>query len=79
MCNVSDEVIPQNYDDPRQVEELVRRNRVIFSKLRGTQAFWDEQKTRINHMIAALGVPTAWVTFSSADTFWPDMEKYLQS
>jgi len=28
-------------------------------------------------MIALKGTPTAFVTLSSADCYWPDMEKYL--
>jgi hypothetical protein len=56
----------------------LQEDRIIFSTLRGTHAFWDKQKAKINHMIAALGPPTARVTFSSADTFTPDIEGYLR-
>ena len=51
----------------------------MFSILRGTQAYWEKQKSRIRHMIAMKGPPTAFATFSSADVFWTDIEDYFQS
>lgn len=58
---------------------MLKRKSIVFSALRGTQAFWERQKSRIRHMIAMKGAPTAFATFSSADNFWPDIERQFES
>jgi hypothetical protein len=58
---------------------LISQNRLIFMAIRGTGPFWESQKTRISHVIADRGAPTAFVTFSSADTRWADMEALFNS
>lgn len=67
----------QNFNDSKEFDDLIKRKHVIFSQLRGTQPYWEKHKGRIRNMIALKGTPTAFVTLSSADCFWPDMEKYL--
>jgi len=67
----------QDFKDSKQLDELIKRKHLVFSQLRGTQAFWEKQKHRIRHMIALKGSPTAFVTLSAADNFWHDLELYL--
>jgi len=69
----------QDFADSKEMEALVASNRLIFAGLRGTPGFWDGQKTRINHTVADRGSPTAFATFSSADTRWSDMEEVFNS
>jgi hypothetical protein len=63
----------QDFSNSKEMEELIKRKNIIFGILRGTPVYWERQKSRIRHMIAMKGPPTAFVTFSSADNFWPDM------
>ena len=75
----SSNVIYQDFENSKDFDELMRRKHIVFSVLRGTQAYWEKQKSRIRHMIAMKGPPTAFATFSSADNFWVDIEDYFKS
>jgi hypothetical protein len=50
---------------------LLNKN-ILFSSLRGTGPFWEKKKNNVLRMMEALGPPSLWCTFSSADTHWPD-------
>lgn len=63
----------QDFANSKEMEDLIRRKNIVFGTLRGTPAYWERMKSRIRHMIAMKGAPTAFATFSSADNFWPDM------
>lgn len=67
----------QDFKDSKQLEDLIKRKHLIFGNLRGTPPYWEGEKNRIRNMIALKGKPTAFVTLSSADSYWPDLEKYL--
>ena len=72
-------VTTQNFRHSEQLERLIRRKHIIFNSLRGTAAYWEKQKLQIKHMIALKGTPTAFLTFSSADLYWKDMQAYLKT
>lgn len=72
-------IIVQDFENSKDLEELLRRKSIVFASLRGTPAYWERMKSRIRHMIAMKGAPTAFATFSSADNFWPDIERCFDS
>ena len=72
-------LLVQNFRDSKELDAMIARQNVIYGSMRGTAPFWARQQTRITHMVAALGPPTAFATFSSADTRWEDMEAFLSS
>lgn len=41
--------------------------------------YWEKHKANIKQMISQKGTPTAFLTFSSADLYWKDMQAYLKS
>ena len=69
----------QDFENSKDLEDLMRRKNIVFATLRGTPAYWERMKSRIRHMIAMKGAPTAFATFSSADNFWPDIERCFES
>ena len=77
--NILIDLTTQDFSDSKELNELLRRKNIIFAILRGTPVYWERQKSRIRHMIAMKGPPTAFATFSSADVFWPDMTACFES
>lgn len=69
----------QDFRNSEELDRLIRRKHIIFNSLRGTAAYWEKQKLQIKHMIALKGTPTAFLTFSSADLYWKDMQAYLKT
>ena len=69
----------QNFRNSAELARLIRRKNIVFAQLRGTSAYWEQQKSKIKHMIAMKGTPTAFLTFSSADLYWKDMQEHLRS
>lgn len=69
----------QDFRDSEHLERLIRRKHIVFLSLRGTAVYWEKHKANIKHMISQKGTPTAFLTFSSADLYWKDMQAYLKS
>ena len=49
----------------------------IFKTLKTSPSYWHNVKNDMFAMILQIGYPTFFLTFSSADTHWPDLQKTL--
>ena len=66
-----------------QLEAMSREERKAFSRkvihfaknLRGTQGYWNNEYRRLSAMVSQLGLPTLFVTHSSADLHWPELTR----
>ena len=61
------------------MEDIVKRDEgyYIFKQLRNSPAYLETNKKDVFAMIRQLGLPTWFMSLSSADTRWPDLLKIL--
>ncbi|KAK3908156.1 LOW QUALITY PROTEIN: V-type proton ATPase subunit C [Frankliniella fusca] len=54
-------------------------NKIIYqsSNIRGTKPFWSKRTGELVDMVEQLGLPTLFLTLSSADLHWPDLFRIL--
>jgi ATP-dependent DNA helicase PIF1 len=72
---------------PRDVEEIRERLQsnpnflnslmTFSSKIRGSQAYWYQRSRELLDMVDQIGLPTAFLTLSSADYHWPDLFRLI--
>ena len=55
------------------------RNKILGCNvtLRGTTAYWRQRQQELFDMVDTLGPPTFFFTLSAADSFWPELYKFL--
>lgn len=54
-----------------QTPSLIKKILSWGSKIRGTSAYWFQQRCELLSMVNQLGVPTLFLTLSAADLWWP--------
>ncbi|XP_046145856.1 uncharacterized protein LOC123989199 [Osmia bicornis bicornis] len=63
--------------------ELIRNPAILKkllswgSKIRGTSTYWYQRRLELQAMVNQLGVPTLFLTLSSADLWWPCMMRHF--
>ncbi|KAK3907787.1 ATP-dependent DNA helicase [Frankliniella fusca] len=58
---------------------LIKKLMYYSSNLRGTRSYWNARCGELTDMVSQLGLPTFFLTLSSADMHWPDLYKLLDS
>jgi len=50
----------------------------VFASVRGTKQYWIGRTCEVNCMVREIGPPTWYLTFSSAEYYWGQMDDYLR-
>ena len=58
-------------------EAFSKRVQHFATSLRGTNAYWFKQRTRLTAMVDTLGLPTLFFTHSVADMQWPELAQLI--
>ncbi|KAK3916400.1 ATP-dependent DNA helicase [Frankliniella fusca] len=58
---------------------LIKKLMYYSSNLRGTRSYWNARCGELTDMVSQFGLPTFFLTLSSADMHWPDLYKLLDS
>lgn len=69
----------QEFERTKLFDKMINKRQLFFSTIRGTHMYWESQKHKILNMIKEFGNPTAFVTLSAADLYWPDLIVFLKS
>lgn len=56
---------------------LLKRLLSWGSNIRGTNAYWFQRRQELEAMVNQLGIPTLFLTLSSADLWWPCMTRHF--
>lgn len=46
---------------------------------RGSNSYWFQQRGELEAMVNQRGIPTAFLTLSAADLWWPDLARLMGS
>ena len=61
--------------NPEAKKNFIRKVTHFAKNIRGTQGYWASQYRRLSAMVSQLGMPTLFVTHSSADLHWPELTR----
>lgn len=74
-CSKSGKVTAGDLVDSNYVDSLIQHNDgyKILKGIRSSPAHWQHEKTKLMAQIRQFGLPTLFLTLSSADTNWPEL------
>jgi ATP-dependent DNA helicase PIF1 len=73
--------VPRNVDEIRaRIQtnpEFLNQLMTFSSQIRGSKAYWYQRSRELLDMVDQIGLPTAFLTLSSADYHWPDLFRLI--
>ena len=72
-------ITKETFQSSEKLREILKSDQgyKFLKPIRGTPAFWESTKKDIFAMIRQLGIPTWFLTFSAAESRWPEVVKII--